>query len=147
MAGGCASDCASTAQSLAQLPAQGTRNAARLKELLTELKRSRADFEHQPFALDIFARRMSATEGRIPCLTRTVAGRGGFYITSKKRFMTLEEMLRLQGLPTELAGVAPKLGITDRQLAQMVGNAISLSTNILQLLLLPRTLHAFGLHQ
>ncbi len=68
----------------------------------------------------------------------------GFYITSKKRFVTLEEMLCLQGLPTELAEVAPKLGITDRQVAQMVGNAIS--TNILQLLL-PRTLHALGLHQ
>ncbi len=131
-------------RTLARLPAKDTRNAARLKELLTELKRSRADFEHQPFALDIFARRMSAGEGRIPCLTRTAGGRGGFYITSKKRFLTLEEMLRLQGLPTELAEVAPKLGITDRQVAQMVGNAIS--TNILQLLL-PRTLHALGLHQ
>ncbi len=82
---------------------------------------------------------MSITEGRIPCLTRSAGGRGGFYITSKKRFTTLEEMLRLQGLPTELAGVAPKLGITDRQ-----GNAIS--TNILQLLP-PRTLHALGLDQ
>ena len=118
---------------LVGLPKQHTRAASKLKGLLEQLKRSKADCEHIPFALDVFARQVSVKENRIPCLTRAAGGRGGFYITSKKRFLTLQEMLQLQGLPTNLAAVARVLGITDRQLGLMVGNAIS--TNVLQLLL------------
>ena len=114
-------------------PKEHTRAAQKLKELVHELKCARADYQHTPFALDVFARRVSARENRLPGLTRAAGGRGGFYITSKKRFLTLQEMLVLQGLPSNLAQVARDLGITDRQLGQMVGNAIS--TNILQLLL------------
>ena len=57
--------------------------------------------------------------------------------------LALQDMLQLQGLPTKLAQVGPTLRISDKQLAQMVGNAIS--TNMLQLLL-SRILTALELH-
>ena len=72
---------------------------------------------------------------RVPCLTRTRAACGGYFLTREdlRRFHCVEEMLNLQGLPVTFRAQACRAGITDRQLAQMVGNAIP--TNILMILL------------
>ncbi len=127
----------------AQLPREGTRLASVLQELLTKARTRGANITQTPFAFDLGARRPSIMQDRIPCLTRSGCGRGGAYITSAGRFLSLEEMLLLQGLPTKLAEVVPTLEISERQLAQMVGNAMS--TNILQLLL-TRIITALELH-
>ena len=86
---------------------------------------------------------------KIPCLTRTRAGCGGFFLTHRdfRRFLCVEEMLNLQGLPVTFRGLArdqriTDRRITDRQLAMMVGNAIP--TNVL-MLLLARMLTMVGL--
>ena len=63
--------------------------------------------------------------GKVPCLTRTRAGSGGYYITCAKGLLTTVEMLRLQGLPESFIAIAQKADVSDRQLRQMIGNAMS----------------------
>ncbi len=101
--------------------------------------------ETMPYALDIFSGRTAHFMlDRVPCLTRSRTGCGGFYISCLRRCLTVEEMLNLQGLPVSYVERAHALGITDRQLAQMVGNAIP--TNVLQVLLC-RIITKLGLHR
>ena len=78
---------------------------------------------------------------RVPCITRTRGGAGGYYITSVQRLLTVEEMLNLQGLPLSYRAVARRAGVSDRQLGMMVGNAIA--TNVLRAIL-PRMLTKIG---
>ena len=78
---------------------------------------------------------------RVPCITRTRGGAGGYYITSVQRLLTVEEMLNLQGLPLSYRAVARREGVSDRQLGMMVGNAIA--TNVLRAIL-PRMLTKIG---
>ena len=49
------------------------------------------------------------------------------------RRLTVEEMLNLQGLPVSYLERARACGVADRQLAQMVGNAIP--TSVLKVLM------------
>ena len=78
--------------------------------------------------------------GVSPCLTRTRAATG-FYIASRGRRMTLQEMLRLQGLPSRHI-LRHQGDVTDRQLGGMIGNAISV--NVLERIV-GRVLPACGL--
>ena len=64
---------------------------------------------------------------KLPCLTRTRAGNGGYWITRVNGFLTTREMLRLQGLPECLIKIAETAGISERQLRQMIGNAMSVN--------------------
>ena len=41
--------------------------------------------------------------------------------------LTTREMLRLQGLPECLIRIAETAGVSDRQLCQMIGNAMSVN--------------------
>ena len=70
---------------------------------------------------------------RIPTLTKTRAGAGGFYLSSLRRMLSTEEMLRLQGLPVEMK----KGKSTSRQFAAMIGNAMTVPVlaGILRMLL------------
>ena len=61
----------------------------------------------------------------MPCLTRTRAGSGGYWITKVNGLLTTSEMLRLQGLPECLITIAETAGVSERQLCQMIGNAMS----------------------
>ena len=81
---------------------------------------------------------------KVPCLTRARAGSGGYYISCLSRCLTVEEMLNLQGLPVSYLERARACRVTDRQLAQMVGNAIP--TTVLQVLLC-RIITKLGLHK
>ena len=81
---------------------------------------------------------------RVPCITRKRGGEGGSFITSVHRLLTIEEMLRLQGLPTSHRAAAHRVGISDRTLAQMVGNAIP--TNVIKPVL-ARILTWIGKHE
>jgi site-specific DNA-cytosine methylase len=93
-----------------------------LAKLLAEVGRT-----NTPTALDIFASQPRAVIGKVPCLTRTRAGAGGFYITGVGGLLTTKEMLRLQGLPDHFVDTARAAGISHRQLRQMIGNAMSVN--------------------
>ena len=109
--------------------------------------RAAGDRPHKKmFAVDAHSGRGSPITmlDKIPCLTRTRAGCGGFFLTHRdfRRFLCVEEMLNLQGVPVTFRRLARGQRITDRQLAMMVGNAIP--TNVL-MLLLARMLTMVGL--
>ena len=100
-----------------------------------------------PAALDIFASRGRASQGRpmvglVPCLTRTRAASGGYWITGIDRLLTTREMLRLQGLPEHFTELAENSHVTDRQLRQMIGNAMSVNVLVA---IMSRLLPAVGL--
>ena len=78
----------------------------------------------------------------VPCLTRSRAGAGGYWITTVRGLLTTTEMLRLQGLPCELVEAARTARVSDRQLRQMVGNAMSVNVLVT---ILHRLLPALGL--
>ena len=65
--------------------------------------------------------------GKVPCLTRARAGNGGCWITKVNGLLTTREMLRLQGLPECLIKIAKTARISERQLCQMIGNAMSVN--------------------
>ena len=65
--------------------------------------------------------------GKVPCLTRTRAGCGGYWITGVDGLLTTREMLRLQGLPECLTTIAETAAVSERQLCQMIGNAMSVN--------------------
>ena len=78
----------------------------------------------------------------MPCLTRTRARSGGYWITRVNGLLTTREMLRLQGLPECLTTIAETAGISERQLCQMIGNAMSVNVFVT---ILSRLLPALGL--
>ena len=80
----------------------------------------------EPWAVDLDSGRGDPTcmLGRVPCLTRTRAASGGHWITEFGRFLTVEEILNLMGLPVSVAKTARAAGLTHVQTAQMAGNAI-----------------------
>ena len=98
----------------------------------------------EPWVVEISSGRSDPTVmlGHVPCLTRTRAAGGGHWITELGRFLTVEEILNLMGLPVSVARTARLAGLTDVQIAQMAGNAIP--TNIL-MILLARILTMMGL--
>ena len=61
---------------------------------------------------------------KVPCLTRTRAGCGGYWITGVDGLLTTREMLRLQGLP-ECLTMIETAAVSERQFCQMIGNAMS----------------------
>ena len=95
-----------------------------------------------PVALDIFASKPRTMIGKVPCLTRTRAGSGGYWITGVNGLLTTREMLRLQGLPECLIKIAKTAGVSERQLCQMIGNAMSVNVLVV---ILSRLLPALGL--
>ncbi len=126
-------------------PSPGTRAHLQRELLLQQVKAKGGVPETMPYAMDIFSgRNAHCMLDRVPCLTRSRAGSGGYYISCLRRCLTVEEMLNLQGLPVAYVERARPLGITDRQLAQMVGNAIP--TTVLQVLLC-RIITTLGLHK
>jgi site-specific DNA-cytosine methylase len=92
--------------------------------------------------LDIFAPKARFMVGKVPCLTRTRAGCGGYWITGVDGLLTTREMLRLQGLPECLTTIAETAAVSERQLCQMFGNAMSVNVWVA---ILSRLLPALGL--
>ena len=117
-----------------QEPRPGTRAYQQRELILKRIVANGGIPKTMAFALDIFAGRSPHYMlDKVPCLTRNRAGSGGFYISCLSRCLTVEEMLNLQGLPVSYLERARVCGVTDRQLAQMVGNAIP--TIVLKVLL------------
>ena len=128
-------------------PKVGTIADTNLHMLLGRLQ-EKAEPPSGPAALDIFASKGRATQcrspmvGLIPCLTRTRAASGGYWITGSNRLLTTREMLRLQGLPDHFIEFAENANVSDRQLRQMIGNAMSVNVLVT---ILSRLLPAVGL--
>ena len=128
-------------------PKSGTTSEKNLHMLLDRLQENGGP-PSCPASLDIFAStgRVSKCRkpmiGLVPCLTRTRAGSGGYWVTGVNRLLTTREMLRLQGLPDQFIEHASTANVTDRQLRQMIGNAMSVNVLVT---ILSRLLPAVGL--
>ena len=114
-------------------PCKGTRSAKALDAALKELQKHGARPEQEPYVIDCHGRGVNAMYDQVPCLTRTRCMSGGYFLTHKQRFMSVEEMLKLQGFPPRFAEKARAMAISPRSLAGMVGNAISV--DLLEVLL------------
>ena len=126
-------------------PPAGSRAALQLYiATKTIIKKHRNDPPTQPWVVECLSGREppQCLLGIVPCITRTRAANGGHWVTQLGRFLTVEEMLNLQGLPVPFREKARQMGLTDVQIAQMAGNAIP--TNVL-MLLLARILTKLGL--
>ena len=114
------------------------KNLCMLQRRLTE----KGHVSSTPVALDIFASKARTMVGKVPCLTPTRAGSGGCWITGANGLLTTREMLRLQGLPECLIKIAETAGVSERQLCQMIGSAMSVNVLVA---ILSRLLPALGL--
>ena len=75
------------------------------------------------FAMDIHGstgRPQSIFREMSPTLTRSRAATGGYFLTKYMRMQSTSEIARLQGFP-----LLRRAGATDRQLRQMLGNAMT----------------------
>ena len=126
-----------------QQPRPGTNAKKHLLQLQRQLAKQGSDAHCvTPYVLDVFGIKARAVAGRVPCLTRSRAATGGFWITTAGGLLTTQEMLRLQGLPEHLVDTAAAAGVSDRQLRQMIGNAMSVNVLVL---ILSKLLIAMGL--
>ncbi len=88
-------------------------------------------------------RRHLPPEGTCPCITRSHASAFKYYVPVRRRFLSLAEMARLQGVPRKAAMAMVKAADgNERAVAGALGDAMSV--NVL-MRLLPRALHAGGL--
>ena len=112
-------------------PAQGTRRSAMHKLPRKRIRAKGIHSKHKICAMDLLAsaKRGSFMVDCVPCLTRSRASCHGYWLTKLDRMLTHIEMLRLQGLPDELAALANTAGVSDSQLGLMIGN--SMSVNVL----------------
>ena len=61
--------------------------------------------------------------GTSPCLTRCRSGSRGYYSIKKQRFLSINDMCRLQGVPAKhIAGW--RRAVSTRQMGQVIGNTI-----------------------
>ncbi|CAJ1353372.1 unnamed protein product [Effrenium voratum] len=100
------------------------------KEVLQQLKREGKDPLNKTYIIDIdaSARYRNFMRDRCPCMTKSRAA--GYWISSRARRMSLEEMLRCQGMEPGCF----KQVVSDRAIGAQIGNAMS--QNILERLFL-----------
>ena len=82
-----------------------------------------------------------AAKNRVPTILCSRAQRS-FYLPALKRFMTLQEVGLQQGLETDVVTVFLGTNLTERKLAECMGNAVSV--NLLERVL-PQLLRCAGL--
>eukprot|EP00437_Effrenium_voratum_P033962 CAMPEP_0181476626 /NCGR_PEP_ID=MMETSP1110-20121109/41802_1 /TAXON_ID=174948 /ORGANISM="Symbiodinium sp., Strain CCMP421" /LENGTH=388 /DNA_ID=CAMNT_0023601911 /DNA_START=53 /DNA_END=1219 /DNA_ORIENTATION=+ len=114
------------APTMQDLPAKGGKTAYNgAKEVLQQLRKKGQDPLNQTFLIDIdaSARFRNFMRDRCPCMTKSRAS--GYWVSSRGRRMTLEEMLRCQGMERSFEQV-----VSDRALGAQIGNAMS--QNILE---------------
>lgn len=63
--------------------------------------------------------------GYSPCLTKSRSEQNGYYCFSKRRFLTLSEYFRLQGIPP--GRLSLPVGVTEAAARSMVGNSFTVS--------------------
>ena len=109
-----------------------------LGRALADLRSRGFDPLSEPWTVNVDASpgRAHVMFDRCPCLTRS--RQHGHWVTNRGRFTLVSEMLQLQGLPVGIR----RRGITDRQLASLIGNSICVDVLVA---LLRRILPAVGL--
>ena len=110
-----------------------------LSNLIDGLQRAQRRFNVNPLdrlvVMDLFGSRVNMSLNRSPTITATRASRRGYWLSSKKRFTNVDELMRLQGIPSRR--YAWNDTVTPRQIGHMIGSgvscnvAISLMTKIL----------------
>ena len=125
-------------------PKRGSAARRQLVKAKRAIKACEGDPSMEPWVVDCNSGREEPSYmlGRLPCLTRTRAACGGHWVTGMGRFLTVEEMLNLMGLPVSFREKGRQAGLSDVQIAQMAGDAIP--TNML-MILLARILTKLGL--
>jgi len=83
----------------------------------------------EDFVIDVGSSKFHMMLNKSPCMTRSRAG--GHWLSSRGRFMTTAEMLRLNGFDPKLIHVSC---VSPNQLGRLIGNAMSV--NVLERLLL-----------
>jgi len=95
---------------------------AKVEKALREIAAASHNGDQVPIAINANAIKMEWMVERVPCLTKARAEQAGFWITSLGRFLTVDEMFRLQGIdPTRLR----TRGISATSVARMIGNAFT----------------------
>ena len=104
-------------------------NQANLKACMKEIVAAghRPDKENIVIDLDCGSGFRQWQVERSPCLTATRANHGGFYVTSKKRRLTLNDMFRLQGIIPEEVPWQYVKGLTRVTMGHAIGNAFPVS--------------------
>ena len=88
-------------------------------------KNNSVDPRKMPVAVDVDCSMKWASHqiNKIPTLTRSRGGSGGFWLSNRGRKMTITELMRVTGVrPSELTGY--QLLVTQKQLGQMLGNSV-----------------------
>ena len=88
-------------------PPAGSRAACQLHiATKTIINKHSSDPSTQPWVVECLSGRdpPQCLLGIVPCITRTRAANGGHWVTQLGRFLTVEEMLNLQGLPVPCPG-------------------------------------------
>ena len=122
----------------AELSALGPNCRNRLLAYLDKLRARGDNPDVDTWVINVFGQTPHGMKAQSPCLTRSRAGAGGHWVSSRSRLLTIEEMLSLQGMRADVC----REGISNRQMGLMIGNAMSV--NVLERLLV-RLLPAVGL--
>ena len=119
-----------------------TGKAARKKlvQALTDMMSSGSDPHRTPAVCSLGNRRSSTMVNCCPCLTAARAKEGGHWLMHRARFMTMNELFRLQGLPPSRWKVPQ--GVPEGKMKLCIGNAIC--GNVIKLLL-AAAMEALGL--
>ena len=97
-----------------------------VSNLLSGLHKAQVKYGKNPldrlFMMDLFGSKVNVASEQSPCITAARAAAGGYWLSTKRRFTNINELLRLQGVPPArfLFGKTSK-----RQIGHMIGNGVS----------------------
>ena len=78
-------------------PHPESRSGRAVAAIRSELLEQGSRPSKQPFVVERNGRAVNVMHNRVPCLTHTRCMSGGQYLTHKRPFVTMSEMLKLQG--------------------------------------------------
>ncbi len=117
-----------------RLPPKSQSHArANVKSLLAMCKHDGIDLKRSQLIADIESTNLHVMSGVSPCLTKSRASSGGFWIVSRGRRMSITEMQRLMGVGIRPprggvpATIEKPVGISSRQWGSIIGNSIPIS--------------------
>ena len=127
-------------------PHSQTTSRAHVKEAYKKVKAQGLQPSQTPMSINAGGSSMHMMYNCCPCVTRARAGSGGFWVSTRGRYTSVQELQRFMGI-----GVAVPKGwvettihkpsdVSDRQWRQLVGNAIPI--NLLQRVLVAVTQYA-----
>lgn len=108
----------------ATLNAGGKRNVDHVRLQVAQVADLSTDSDH-PILLDVHASKdyENWSVDRCPCLTRSRAKVGGFYVLQRRSMLQLGEMAALMGVRAEVLDKMRGAGVPEKSIAQAIGNA------------------------